>query len=129
MRQRNSRSGLLRAHGQGQIVAAILRFAFNTSPCPTPACLRSIARPTLGLPSVADNCGVAGVTNNAPALFPIGTTIVRWTATDTSGNIASCQQRVVVSPACSGVLFIGELVAVALCPCGVADFEIATYTT
>jgi len=36
----------------------------------------------LGTPVSGDNCGVASVSNNAPALFPAGTNLVRWTVTD-----------------------------------------------
>lgn len=51
----------------------------------------------LGTPETSDNCGVASVTNNAPALFPVGTTIVRWTVTDIHGNITdTATQEVVV---------------------------------
>jgi len=32
------------------------------------------------------------ITNNAPKVFPLGTTTVTWTATDTSGNTASASQ-------------------------------------
>ncbi|TCK64035.1 fibronectin type III domain protein, partial [Winogradskyella wandonensis] len=35
----------------------------------------------LGTPTTADNCGVATVTNDAPATFPLGTTTVTWTVT------------------------------------------------
>jgi hypothetical protein len=46
-------------------------------------------------PSAGANCGVAMVTSNAPAAgFPIGDTTVTWTATDLSGNQASCTQTV-----------------------------------
>lgn len=49
----------------------------------------------LGTPSVTDNCGtVASVTNDAPLQFPVGVTIVTWTATDGGGNVATCQQTV-----------------------------------
>jgi hypothetical protein len=37
------------------------------------------------------------ITNDAPAGFPLGTTIVTWTATDASGNHASVAQKVVVA--------------------------------
>ena len=50
----------------------------------------------LGLPITADNCSVATVTNNAPAVFPIGTTSVIWTVTDASGNIKTATQTVTV---------------------------------
>ncbi|MCF1752066.1 LamG-like jellyroll fold domain-containing protein [Mariniradius sediminis] len=51
----------------------------------------------LGDAQASDNCGVASVTNNAPTTFPIGTTVVTWTATDNSGNTATAQQRVNVT--------------------------------
>ncbi len=50
----------------------------------------------LGTPTTGDNCGVASVSNDAPAQFPKGTTTVTWTVTDTSGNTATCQQTVTV---------------------------------
>lgn len=50
----------------------------------------------LGNPVTGDNCGVASVTNNAPPSYPLGTNLITWTVTDTSGNTSSCQQRVVV---------------------------------
>src|SRR5258706_12873238 len=50
----------------------------------------------LGSPVTADNCGVTTVTNNAPAVFALGTNTVTWTVTDTSGNTASCQQLIIV---------------------------------
>ena len=58
----------------------------------------------LGQPSANDNCSVTNVTNNAPATFPVGTTIVKWTATDASGNTANCEQRVTVGASGSGSL-------------------------
>jgi uncharacterized repeat protein (TIGR01451 family) len=50
----------------------------------------------LGTPVTADNCGVATVTNNAPSRFPVGQTIVRWTAADLYGNTATADQLVTV---------------------------------
>src|SRR5258706_11742371 len=50
----------------------------------------------LGSPVTAGNCGVATVTNNAPAVFALGTNIVTWTVTDTGGNTATCQQLIFV---------------------------------
>ncbi|MEL1242405.1 heparin lyase I family protein [Flavobacterium flavipallidum] len=46
--------------------------------------------------TVTDNCAVATITNDAPALFPIGITTVTWKATDTSGNMATTTQTVTV---------------------------------
>ena len=51
----------------------------------------------LGIPITSDNCGVASVTNNAPAMFPLGATTVIWTVTDNSGNKATCNQTVTVT--------------------------------
>nr|WP_315160751.1 gliding motility-associated C-terminal domain-containing protein [uncultured Flavobacterium sp.] len=52
---------------------------------------------TLGNPTIDDNCSTPTVTNNAPAIFPIGDTIVTWTVTDACGNKATCSQIVTVS--------------------------------
>jgi len=52
---------------------------------------------SLGTPVTSDNCGVASVTNNAPATYPVGTTTVTWTVTDIHGNTATCTQDVVVT--------------------------------
>ncbi|WP_353550075.1 HYR domain-containing protein [Sediminibacterium sp. KACHI17] len=51
----------------------------------------------LTAPSASDNCGVASVTSNAPATFPIGTTVVTWTATDVNGNTSTISQSVTVN--------------------------------
>jgi hypothetical protein len=53
----------------------------------------------LGSPSTSDNCSVAGVTNDAPAQFPVGTNMVTWKVTDDAGNQNSCVQQVIVAPA------------------------------
>jgi len=41
--------------------------------------------------------GAVAVSNNAPAAFPVGTTIVTYTATDASGNTATATQTVTVA--------------------------------
>ncbi|WP_298500598.1 HYR domain-containing protein, partial [uncultured Algibacter sp.] len=41
-------------------------------------------------PTGSDNCSVASVTNDAPATFPLGDTVVTWTVTDGSGLTATC---------------------------------------
>ncbi len=50
----------------------------------------------LGTPTTSDNVGVASVTNDAPAEFPVGATVVTWTVTDTSGNVNTDTQNVTV---------------------------------
>ncbi|MBK9531352.1 MAG: HYR domain-containing protein [Chitinophagaceae bacterium] len=51
---------------------------------------------SLGTPVVNDNCGIASVTNNAPAVYQKGENLVTWTVTDKSGNIRTCVQKVTV---------------------------------
>ena len=50
----------------------------------------------LGTPATHDNCAVAIATNNAPATFPLGLTVVTWTAADIHGNLQSATQQVTV---------------------------------
>lgn len=50
----------------------------------------------LGTPVTSDNCGVASVTNDAPAVYQKGVNLVTWTVTDKSGNTRTCVQRVTV---------------------------------
>jgi hypothetical protein len=53
----------------------------------------------LGTPLTFDNCGVVTVTNDAPAFFPTGTTLVHWTVTDHVGFTGSATQTVTVNDA------------------------------
>jgi hypothetical protein len=51
----------------------------------------------LGTPTVSDVCDAAlMVSNDAPALFPLGTTVVTWTAKDDGGNERTDTQLVTV---------------------------------
>jgi len=60
----------------------------------------------LGTPTAFDPADPAPVfTNDAPALFPVGTTLVTWTLTDVTGTTLTALQRVTVAP------FAGILVA------------------
>lgn len=53
----------------------------------------------LGQPTVSDICDPnPSVFHNAPALFPLGETIVTWRATDASGNVSTATQKVTVVP-------------------------------
>jgi gliding motility-associated-like protein len=51
----------------------------------------------LGQPVTSDNDKVVSVSNNAPVLFPLGSTTVTWTARDEADNSTSCDQQVKVS--------------------------------
>ena len=48
------------------------------------------------IPETSDDVGLYSITNDAPQVFPLGETIITWTATDTSGNSASTTQTVSV---------------------------------
>src|SRR5262249_24144139 len=51
----------------------------------------------LGTPTASDNCSLVTVSGNAPAQYSSGTNLVTWTATDSSGNTATCIQTVIVT--------------------------------
>ncbi len=51
---------------------------------------------SLGSPTTTDNCGVKSVTNDAPATFPLGETVITWTVTDNSDNTQTATQKVIV---------------------------------
>ncbi len=48
------------------------------------------------LPTAVDNCSVASVVSDAPAVFPLGVTTVHFTATDGSGNTVMASTTVTV---------------------------------
>jgi sugar lactone lactonase YvrE len=50
----------------------------------------------LGNAIAADEVEVASITNDAPSVFPLGETLVTWTATDSSGNSINATQTVTV---------------------------------
>lgn len=60
----------------------------------------------LGQPAASDYCGIATIVNDAPLVFPVGTTLVVWTATDYAGNPASATQTVIVVDA-EAPVFVG----------------------
>ena len=62
----------------------------------------------LGNPVSSDLVDIPSISNNAPNLFPLGETIVTWTATDISGNIASATQTVTIVDTTSPELIIPE---------------------
>ncbi|NOQ74339.1 MAG: HYR domain-containing protein [Crocinitomix sp.] len=85
----------------------------------------------LGAPTTADNCGVASVTNDAPATFPVGTTTVTWTVTDENGNTANCTQDVVITDIEDPIIICPADVAVDSDPgvCEAGDVALGTPTT
>jgi len=63
---------------------------------------------TLGAPLNDDLCGAVTLSNDAPDSFPLGETMVTWTATDEAGNSTTCMQLVTVSD--------GEAPTITSCP-------------
>jgi hypothetical protein len=60
----------------------------TTSPSGTPVSLPPV--------TASDNCGPVTVAHDAPAVFPIGTTTVTFSAVDTAGNRATATDSVTV---------------------------------
>ena len=60
---------------------------------------------TLGTPTASDLCdSTLTIGNNAPAVFPLGTTSVSWTATDDSSHQSSATQSVTVQDTTPAVI-------------------------
>jgi len=58
--------------------------------------IRACAQPNIGQATATDSVGFPTVTNDAPAVFALGTTYVTWRAVDPSGNESRGVQRVIV---------------------------------
>jgi sugar lactone lactonase YvrE len=50
----------------------------------------------LEVPAAYDILGVVSTISNAPEFFPLGETLVTWTATDVVGNTSTTEQKVIV---------------------------------
>lgn len=61
---------------------------------PADLVVKQCAAPKIGVPSVIGLCGTPTITNDAPAVFPLGKTIVTWTARDAGGNFTTATQTV-----------------------------------
>ncbi len=114
------------------ITAPADRTAECTSPDGTPV--------DLGTPTVFDYCDASPtVSNDAPALFPLGTTMVTWTATDADTNSASDMQSVLVEDTTPPVAYCNSpptivppdapisFTATATDVCGTVDVQIVGY--
>jgi hypothetical protein len=93
---------------QGNTTNATQLVIVNDTELPSIACLAAVTVSTdagqayasgvnLGTPVTSDNCGVAAVTNDAPANFPIGTNAVTWTVIDLHGNVRTCVEQIIVN--------------------------------
>jgi len=70
-------------------------------------------RVELGLASARDACSAVTLSNDAPATFAVGTTVVTFTASDAAGNTATCTSAVEVSDTQPPILSCAEVTEVA----------------
>ena len=81
----------------------------------------------LGTPSATD-CTSLTISNNAPTVFPLGDTVVVWTATDEAGNSVTCTQVVTVIDNINPI-FVETLPADITVECSaIPDAEVLTAT-
>lgn len=57
---------------------------------------KSVSGIDIGTPSANDNHGIANISNDANGIYSLGLNNVIWTATDSSGNTATCDQKIAV---------------------------------
>ncbi|MBI2006400.1 MAG: HYR domain-containing protein, partial [Nitrosopumilales archaeon] len=75
----------------------------------------------LGEPQIKDIIGIESITNDAPAVFPLGMTTVTWTVTDTSGNTATDAQIITIHDTTPPSLSIPENITIeAIGPSGMS---------
>src|SRR5574340_1224469 len=51
---------------------------------------------SIGQATGTDDSGIASITSNAPQKFPLGITMITWTAIDNGGNVAKAVQKITV---------------------------------
>jgi|JI9StandDraft_2_1071091.scaffolds.fasta_scaffold08466_2 hypothetical protein len=75
----------------------------------------------IGAPEAEDNCSIPSISNDYPSdIFPEGTTLITWTATDGEGNTATCTQAVNV---------IVDEAPVITCPGEISDMAVPPVCT
>lgn len=64
------------------------------------------------IPEAIDAVGVISITNDAPDVFPLGETLITWTATDVASNSATITQNVIVVDTTAPTLFVPENIVI-----------------
>ncbi|CUR51207.1 conserved protein of unknown function [Nitrosotalea devaniterrae] len=59
---------------------------------------------SIGQATGTDDSGIASITSNAPSKFPLGITMITWTAIDNGGNVAKAVQKITVQDTTRPVL-------------------------
>jgi hypothetical protein len=81
-----------------QIVTVVDATAPAFTSVPLDLTLNNCVAADIGRPTATDDCaGAVSFTNDAPPIFPVGPTVVTWTATDVSGNDTTATQTVTVT--------------------------------
>ena len=57
-------------------------------------------------PTATDNLGVVSVTHDGPVKFPLGTTLVTWTAVDVAGNKTTATQNITLGDNTAPVVLV-----------------------
>jgi hypothetical protein len=69
----------------------------------------------IGMATATDAVGVVSISSDAPASYPVGTTVVTWTATDATGNAGTATQNVTilnVAPAIDEITIVPDLLEI-----------------
>lgn len=95
--------------------------------------LEATAAPTtpvnIGQATATDIFGIASLTSNSPGSFPVGTTVVTWTAVDPNGRTATATQSITVTDTTDPVLQLpADVVAQANAIGSIVDIGLATAT-
>lgn len=80
--------------------APVVHVPANVTAAADASCSAFVSDATIGAATATDNCGCATITRTGvPAgnIFPLGTTVITWTATDASNNHSSGTQTVTVA--------------------------------
>jgi hypothetical protein len=64
------------------------------SSVPKDVTISTCVNANIGKATATDDCGFVKITSDAPAKFPLGTTVVTWTVNDGAGNFDTATQRV-----------------------------------
>mgnify|MGYP001437543188 CR=1 FL=1 len=62
----------------------------------------------IGQATADDISDISSIANNSPEVFPLGITVVTWSATDSYGNIATSDQIIAIIDTISPSLFVPE---------------------